>query len=248
MAALYGANGAGKSNLIKALDILVRSIKIGTVPAAMVDTILFKLNEENQSMPASIGVEFMVDETPFFYTVSFDKTGVLYEHLTQSGRHSEKKVFERFFEEGKEHIEFHDGFDSDPKNKLFTEMLSQKFVGRFDLLLPIINEKFSNDFPLAVMTYRWFTETLVIIGPDERILPIAQVLEKNEEKLNYANLLFSKFYTGVDGLSVSKYELQKTEENSAIFERFEKNPNTISEIRNALTGDIVSYVKEGAKL
>lgn len=247
MAALYGANGAGKSNLIKAMSVLVKSIKTGKIPQ-FADSILFKLNSQNTSTPVSVGVEFVLDDKPYFYTISFDNSGVLYEYLTQSGRDSEVKVFERYYEAGKERISFHEGFESDPKNRLFTEMLSGKFVGRFDLLLSILNEKYGSDFPLAVKTYKWFTETLVIIGANERVLPIAQILEGNKEMLGYANLIFSRLSTGVDKLSVNKYELRKTEENSVIYERLEKNPNTIYENRNSITGDVVNYVKEGDKI
>ena len=59
MAALYGANGAGKSNLIKSLDILVECMRRGKL-MAFADELKFKLDSQNIHKPSSIGV-FLYD-------------------------------------------------------------------------------------------------------------------------------------------------------------------------------------------
>lgn len=247
MAAIYGANGAGKSNLIKSLDILVECIKRGKL-MAFADELKFKLNIQNISKPSSIGVEFVTNEKVYFYTISFDSSGVLYEYLSESGKHSEKRIFERYYEEEKENITFYEGDEKDPKRQLFVEMLSEKFVGRNDLLLSMLQEKYSDDFPEANSAFQWFSDTMMIIKADERIQPIAYVFDKDREMLDYANLLIGKLSTGVDSLSIASSELQKTDENSFIFDNLNEKPDSISETRNLITGDVVNYVKEGEKV
>ena len=247
MAALYGANGAGKSNLIKSLGILVECMRRGKL-MAFADELKFKLDSQNIQKPSSIGVEFIVNQKVFYYTISFDSSGVLYEYLSESGRHCEKRIFERYFEENKENILFYDGNSTDSRHQMFVEMLSEKFVGRNDLLICILQDKYSDDFPETRSAYRWFTKTLTILGADERIQPLAYVFDKDKEMFDYANNLIGKLSTGVVGLSVSSSEIKKTDENSFIFDRLKEDPNSISETRNIITGDVVNYVKEGEKV
>lgn len=247
MAALYGANGAGKSNFIKALDLLVYCVKSGKI-VSHADELKFKLDENSKEAPISIGVEFVIDEAVFYYSISFDQSGILYEYLSKGNANNEQRVFERSFDNGKEIISFYENFEEDPKNKLFIEMLSEKFVGRNELLLYILNGKYAKDFIEVPIAYQWLTDTLKVIRADDQSMPIAHVMEANKNMLEYANNLIGRLSTGVDGLSVHTYELQKTEENTIIFNRLDKNPNTISETRNGLTGDIISYVKDGDKI
>ncbi len=128
------------------------------------------------------------------------------------------------------------------------EMLSEKFVGRNELLLCILNDKYAKDFIEVPIAYQWLTDTLRVIQADDRSMPIAHVMEAHKNMLEYANNLIGRLSTGVDGLSVRTYELQKTEENTIIFNNLDKNPNAISETRNGLTGDIINYVKDGDKV
>jgi len=247
IAAIYGANGAGKSNLIKSLDMLVECMRRGKL-MPFADELKFKLDSQNTDKPSSIGVEFVANQKVFFYTISFDSSGVLFECLSESGRHSEKRIFERYYEEDKENILFYDGNNTDPKHQMFVEMLSEKFVGRNDLLICILQDKYSEDFPETKTAYKWFTKTLTILGADERIQPIAYVFDKDREMLDYANNLIGKLSTGVEGLSISSSEIKKTDENSFIFDRLKEEPDSISETRNIITGDVVNYVKEGEKV
>ena len=74
------------------------------------------------------------------------------------------------------------------------------------------------------------------------------MFDKDKEMFDYANNLIGKLSTGVVGLSVSSSEIKKTDENSFIFDRLKEDPNSISETRNIITGDVVNYVKEGEKV
>jgi hypothetical protein len=74
------------------------------------------------------------------------------------------------------------------------------------------------------------------------------VFDKDREMLDYANNLIGKLSTGVEGLSISSSEIKKTDENSFIFDRLKEEPDSISETRNIITGDVVNYVKEGERV
>lgn len=248
MAALYGANGAGKSNFIKALGLLVHCVKLGKV-VSHADDLKFKLDDECKTDPISIAVEFVVDDTVFFYTISFDNSGVLNEYLSKDNANNDERVFKRVFENDKENISFYHKYADDPKNQMFIEMLSEKFVDRNELLLSILNDKYAKDFVEVPIAYKWLTETLTVVQNNKQYtMPIAHVMELDKNMLSYANKLIKKLSTGVNGLSVSTYKLEKNEENSLIFDRLDKDPDTVVETRNGLTGDFINYIKEGDKI
>lgn len=189
MAAIYGANGAGKSNMIKALELLQSLVKEGNIPA-FVDNLKFKLDKECQDRCSSVAVEFVVDGHIYYYTISFDGMGVFYEMLTetlQSGK--DRVIFEREFEEGKEHISFYEGYDENPKNKLFVEMLAEKFLERRDVLLHMLQEKYADEFPETKVAYCWFADTLHIVFGSQAISPIAHIFGTNEKLLDFGNTL-----------------------------------------------------------
>lgn len=248
MAAIYGANGAGKSNMIKALELLQSLVKEGNIPA-FVDNLKFKLDKECLDRCSSVAVEFVVDEHIYYYTISFDGMGVFYETLTetlQSG--NDRVIFEREFEEGKEHISFYEGYDENPKNKLFVEMLAEKFLGRRDVLLHMLQEKYADEFPETKVAYCWFADTLHIIFGSQAISPIAHIFGTNEKLLDFGNTLVSKLSTGVEGIKTYKYEVERTDKNVDIFEALESEPNAVIDKFNPYTGEQISYAKEGNKV
>ena len=65
MAAIYGANGAGKSNMIKVLELLKKMVIGGTV-FSYLDNLKFKLDNECQERCSSIAVEFVVKDMSIF--------------------------------------------------------------------------------------------------------------------------------------------------------------------------------------
>ena len=97
-AAIYGANGAGKSNLVKALEFIrtfacdknfIRKIELQK---------FFYLLKSNPTIdPICIAVEFEFKKKYFFYEVEIGMTGVLRESLSETFPKEERMelVFER---------------------------------------------------------------------------------------------------------------------------------------------------------
>ncbi|MCR4734658.1 MAG: ATP-binding protein [Treponema sp.] len=243
LAALYGANGAGKSNMIKALSVLKTFVLEGKC-FENVENMKFRLNPENTEKPCSLGIEFITNGKTFFYTISFDETGVVYEYLSETSVGQDRRIFERIYDNHKENISFYDNDSVDPKQQLFVELLSEKFVSRNDILLYILQDKYPNDYQEAVLAYNWFEEKLIIVRADQRVQPVAHLFDVNKEVLHFANSLISRLSTGVNEISVTKKKYQKTEANSFIFDKLKERPNTISEMRNQITGEVVNYLKE----
>lgn len=249
MAAIYGANGAGKSNMIKSLGLLQALVTSGIVPA-FVENLKFKLDKDCLERCSSLAVEFVTVGHIYYYTISFDNAGVYYETLTetlQAGK--DRLIFEREFDDGKEKVSFYEGYEKTPTNKLFVEMLADKFLGRKEVLLHLLQEKYGEDFPETKEAFAWFANTLHIIHGMQAISSsIAHEFGGNEKLLNFGNSIVSKLSTGVEGIQTFAHEVERTDKNEDIFKALENDPNSVVNRFNPYTGEQISYAKDGDKV
>ncbi len=72
MAAIYGANGSGKSNFISSLMDLRSLVYIGTLPFFS-DSKKFRLNIKNETLPIIFEVEFIEKGIMFLYSMSMQR-------------------------------------------------------------------------------------------------------------------------------------------------------------------------------
>ena len=76
MSAIYGANGAGKSNLLKCIALLkslVGAEKMGEADIA--EDLYFKLDENGKNTPSELAVEFFTEGKIFYYHLRFNQIG-----------------------------------------------------------------------------------------------------------------------------------------------------------------------------
>ena len=87
MAALYGGNGAGKSNFIKGIDFVSKFVKSPAyVNKENVGQYFFALKADCGKDPMELTIEFTnKDNNAFIYTVSIGTEGIVHEGLYSSG-------------------------------------------------------------------------------------------------------------------------------------------------------------------
>ena len=99
MAAIYGSNGAGKSNLLKGLDFLKELATDKTfLDKESVGKYFFGLKKDAGMQPLELTVEFITKAgVPYVYSVEITKGGIKYETLQVSGlgKSDNKNVFTR---------------------------------------------------------------------------------------------------------------------------------------------------------
>ena len=248
MAALYGANGAGKSNLVKSVHLLKGIVMNASLPS-FVGELKYKLDKACKERPSSVAVEFVTNGIIYYYTMTFDETGVWYELLSETlPNGDDRRIFEREYKDAKENVCFQDGYSDKPKNRMFVEVLEEKFLGRKDVLLTMLQEKYGKEFPDTAVAYKWFSDTLNVINASEATEPLAHVFEKEKSVLRLGNDIVKRLSVGVNGIYVSKYEIEQTDKTQDIFERLAKEPRTIMDVFNPYTGERTSFVKEGEKV
>ncbi|MGK5086834.1 ATP/GTP-binding protein [Bdellovibrionota bacterium FG-2] len=79
--AIYGANGAGKTNLVVALEFIQGLVTNGIKPKQKIPLRRFKLSDESAQKPSRFEVELLKDETRYSYGIVLDDTTVREEWL-----------------------------------------------------------------------------------------------------------------------------------------------------------------------
>lgn len=185
VAAIYGGNASGKTNLFKALDFIRDLIVDGTKPDSLIPVEPFRLEASGDDLPARFCIELLVDETIYEFSFSLTRHAVLKERLTEVLKSSERVLYER---KG-DRIEFHPSlpdrdflrfaFKGTRDNQLFmTNAVSQKV----DVFKPI---------------YDWFKRDLVLIAPDTRFGAFELLFDKAHPLYETYNHALAGLDTGI---------------------------------------------------
>ncbi|HOV10983.1 MAG TPA: AAA family ATPase, partial [Bacteroidales bacterium] len=84
MASIYGANGAGKSNLIKSLELFKKLIVREKIPFRLKDS-RFKFNSSEDNKTQIFAIEFIQNGTAFYYGIELNGSRIETEELYLSG-------------------------------------------------------------------------------------------------------------------------------------------------------------------
>ncbi|RZJ35833.1 MAG: ATP-binding protein [Chryseobacterium sp.] len=253
MSAIYGANGSGKSNMIKAVAKLEQFVSDGKV-AETIDDMRFKLSKPNKSQPISIGVEFLANEKFYYYSLTFDTGVILNEYLAESKKDQDVLILERSNIDGTQSINFHEGYTDDPKNKLFLEILGEKLLQRDELLLSFLYEKYKDEHQDVSAAYDWFDKTLVVISPDSIPGALPHILDKHNGLMEFANGFLPTLNTGINKLNVKKESLDdfvKGKQSKGIkdlIDNHRKNPNAISILSHNETGEELAVANDNGDI
>ena len=188
IAAIYGGNASGKTNLFKALSFAKNLVVKGTQPDSMIPVESFRLDATSISRPSRFSFELLIDETIYEFSFSVTRKAVIEERLVKITSSSEKVLYDRRdgkpnFGAGLEDIQFLAfAFQGTRDNQLFlTNSVSQK-VAAFQ---PV---------------YNWFRNTLELVAPDSRFEPFEQFLDEEHPLYVTMNEMLPKLDTGITHL------------------------------------------------
>jgi len=84
MSSVYGANGAGKSNLIKSLFLLKEMILNEVLPKSFSEK-QFKLSKPDNQFSQILSVEFFQNTQSFYYAIEINN-GIIFIRFRKTGR------------------------------------------------------------------------------------------------------------------------------------------------------------------
>lgn len=206
-AAIYGANGAGKSNLVKAIDFLKIMVKQGGIDKSVND-IKFKLNKLNAEKPITFEIEFSLGKKIYSYGVSLNHSQVDEEWLYESAITTDDKlIFERKqTSSGKAKIRMTNKYSKTQKEKLLIEVIEENLLKKNELLLG--KNEFLKIEELSLIR-RWFDEKLVIIHPNSKFKGLLPLMFNSENFREFINRILITFDTGINQLDIEEIDLDK---------------------------------------
>lgn len=253
LSSIYGANGAGKSNLIKALYLFQKLIIKEEIPYKLKDT-EFKFNSGNKKQ--TFAIEFIQDNTAFYYGIELYNSIISTEELYISGlgKKEDELIFERKTDENEiTNITFLEKFENDEKSQLLKSILIEEFVKPNETVLKLLSNRDNKYFKELKKAFKWFDDTLQIITPDAKPRALAHKIDKDIDFKNYAEDLMCSFNIGITGLSSDKKEIKeffgKDNENELdkLIKEVEDSPKKMIGLRSN-RGDEIILVKEDGKI
>ncbi|MDR2642588.1 MAG: AAA family ATPase [Planctomycetaceae bacterium] len=245
---IYGANGAGKSNLIKSINLLKSFATKGKITAE-VKTLKFKLDQLCLTEPISLAIEFYSNLRVFYYTITFDENGILYEYLAETTKKEDLLIFERTIENGIQNIQLNLS-GNDEKKKYFAEFVA-KSVAHYELLLTYLSKKFPDDFATVKQAYSWFINQLVVITVRTEAKGITKLLASNTKTKEFINKFISSLNTGINQLEVKKVErnyFNQEDINKIVADLKNRKPNTWTIFTCHETGELLTLSLENGEV
>ncbi len=206
-AVIYGANAAGKSNLVRAMASAQAMIKASEGRVPIIEP--FRFNSELTGKPTSFEFRFLINDRVFIY--GFDVKGRIIhaEWLSVLQGSEERLIFER--DQGGQTRPAQDTATLFPNDNAIANLLQalaslpltqhQLFLNRANL----IPEEAQSDTLRAVI--RWLTRDLLVLLPDYRSSDILDRLSEDDDFRHLAEAFLTSVGTGVGSLELATEEI-----------------------------------------
>ena len=253
-AVIYGANGAGKSCLVKAIGRLQTMVAAGCLPP----TSFRDSNKYNDTeLPVTIEVEFGTEKDQFSYGVSYHGGVCMEEWLYSTLKTTPVCVFERKYDAGKNKsaIKLEGKKKDEAKNKLLISLLEDNLLKNNELLLSkqdvLKNEQVTE-------AYRWLTTQLHVIYPETRSTSIFDNRYSDEVFKSQSEALIAALDLGIDELTLRDEDLESFKLTisewpelvrgiDGIVKRLSRTPDGKEEVMIETGAFAVSIRREGSK-
>lgn len=246
LTAIYGANGAGKSNLIRAIAYLKHIVQHGEIPFELTNS-KFRLSEKSLKESQILGIEFSVENNIYRYAIEINHGIILTEELYHSGLKvvEDGLIFERRTDlSGKTSMRFSDEFEKEKENltlkNVIEKTLTKPEKPSFKLLSELENEYLSE----IKEVYRWFDEDLQIILPSSKPKNLIQILDISKTFKEFANDIMCSFGTGIKKIETERKSLKEflkdNEQAEEIAQKLKNSPQKIIGLINNRGEEIVA--------
>lgn len=185
IAAIYGGNASGKTNLFRALNFAKRLVVNGTQPDALIPVDAFRLDAQVVDQPTRFCLELLINEVVYEFSFAVNRRVVLEEKLVEITGAREKVLYDR--RDGKPH------FDSTLAKNKFLEFAFQGTRDNQLFLTNAVSQKVEVFRPV----YDWFKESLQLVAPDSRFFAFELLLDDVHPLVADMNGLLRLLDTGI---------------------------------------------------
>ena len=204
-AAIYGANGSGKSNLVRALHFMKHIVLKKDLEHPEFTAIHFKLDKSYAERPSSFEVEFKQGQHYFAYGLQIKSEEILEEWLYELDvkREKDEIVFNRVKRsDGSIQLKVRDAYASSEKERLLIQLYEEEIL---DHKTPFLNQvKDKTQYPEIQAAFRWFADKLFVIYPISRYKDLVSRIIDQPEFRAFTNEVLPRLDTGIAAVDVEK--------------------------------------------
>ncbi len=240
-AAIFGKNGAGKTNLVRAIAILKNFVVFGRLPQNAT-SLWCRFYDENAIAPSLFSICFIQNEVLYEYSVGVILTTgqLIKEELVRVVGNRHTKLF---YKDENSEYKFHHSIKGQ-KNDI--EVLARSYSMNGNPFLFNINHNTQGFFmqnkealPLLEV-FRWFAETLEVVFPDQPIQETS-LLRYNLCKNEFARLL-NEFDTGIEEIKLEPVSKEKVFETLDVRTQQKINMDMLF-VRPGFSNQIANFIQ-----
>lgn len=202
---LYGANGAGKSNLVQALGFLRNLALHLNGGEGRTGRVAF-FRQEGEA--TSLDLTFLADGVPLRYGVELNANVILNEWLLWMEGSREHLIFERSTQGAGVRVVAGKSREEPERWKSLAVVGCRPHQTFLATALSTLGEV---DLPAMVQSAVRWLQALTLLGPDSGIANLSEMLEKDPEIREFASGMLRDFSTGVEQLVALKRPLTPQE-------------------------------------
>lgn len=203
---IYGANGAGKSNMIKAANLLRDIVLKGKVPS---DVRYIRNKFSDNDAPISQSVEFSYKNKVYNYGITYTSKLCLEEWLYETGSEKEEMVFERTYSADRKKPIVNMGkkyTTNNDKNALLISLLEDNILKNDELLIK--HEDIIKEARISRVK-EWFRDNLKIFFPETKSASIFDTQYENLKFKQFSEKLLRSFDVGIQSVELHEDDLDK---------------------------------------
>lgn len=244
-AVIYGANGAGKSNLCQVLHLLYKIVNKGSIDIALSDK-HFRL-EQNEKQPTSLEVEFIKSKVGYAYGLTYHAGVVKEEWLYRLhyGKKDDELIFERKINnKGKQALKLSSKYTKTAKEKLLVELYEDDLLKSDNLFIHLAKDRKYKDITAA---FDWFESHLAIMFPHTRNVNFIKSFLDSEKFKIFVNETIAGFETGITRIDVQSIPFNSYfgEDNIPERDQVLKAIQTGAYQRVGSTGNAIALIEDG---
>jgi energy-coupling factor transporter ATP-binding protein EcfA2 len=205
---IYGANGAGKSNLFRALQLLKTIATSTREKDAQIRREPFRF-AAGLSKPTILDLQFVVRKNLFRYGVKLDDTQVLEEWLIRVSQGNEEVLYERMSgSKGEVRVELGKTLRSNEKIVALATIGGPRNQSFLTTVWSNIDDLATIPFEL-LSAYFWIGVELRLISPQQTDPDLNSNLVSDPELLGFASQFLRSSSTGIDHLALAPTPLSE---------------------------------------
>ncbi len=249
--AIYGANGSGKSNLVKAIGCLKSLMTTGIIPYALTSQ-KFKLSNFTLSQPVELAIEFSSGKSIYFYSISIQNGIILEEYFGEAGINNDKLIFSRQTDT----IHFFEEFERDEKNLVLKNVIEKSLLNPQLPLFFLLHGIKEASFVDIHSAFNWIANKLILIGTGTNANGVfIQNIDTIDGYKSFVKELLKSFNTGVVELKIDKTSFEDffgddyNEEVERIKEELINAPDSVKSLpKKGRFVERVALVNENSRL